>query len=80
MQYVVPMYESERGWGAKVDGYVGPFDKYEKAIGFIYAYNLKYNNEDQAPDYYIKALTPVEYTGQACEYHSGVDGKDYRND
>jgi len=72
MQYVVPMYESERGWGAKVDGYAGPYDSYEDAIGFVSAYNLKYNNEPTTPDYYIKALTPVEYAGQKCDYRSTI--------
>lgn len=72
MQYVVPMYESERGWGSKIDGYSGPFNTFEDAQAFEKAYNLKNNNEDHAPDYYILALEPVEYKGQACVYRSEV--------
>jgi hypothetical protein len=66
------MYESERGWGAKIDGYAGPFDNHEKASNFQRAYNLKNNNESITPDYYIMALEPVEYKGQTCDYKTTV--------
>jgi len=49
-RYVVPMYESERGWGSKIDGYAGPFDTLEAADSFRSAFNLKHNNEDGEPD------------------------------
>ncbi|WEM34441.1 hypothetical protein [Xanthomonas phage X1] len=62
MPYSIPMYESERGWGGKIDGYAGPFPTYEEAKDFKKAYNRKYNNEARAPDYYIMAMDPVETT------------------
>lgn len=68
MKYVVPMYESERGWGSKIDGYSGPFDTLELASAFRKAYNEKHNNETVVPDWYIAALEPVEYTSQKCDY------------
>ncbi|API58502.1 hypothetical protein BSL82_03600 [Tardibacter chloracetimidivorans] len=73
MEYVVPMYESERGWGAKIDGYAGPFETIDAANVFRNAYNKKRNNKDQAPDYYILALEPVAYKGQECLYRSTVE-------
>lgn len=72
MKYVVPMFESERGWGSKIDGYAGPFDEKATAEAFVEAYNLKYNNEPTVPDYYIAALEPVPYTNQKCDYRSSV--------
>lgn len=72
MEYVVPMFESERGWGAKIDGYSGPFDSIEAANAFRSAYNLKNNNEAETPDWYIVALEPVKYTGQECIYKTTV--------
>lgn len=70
-KYAVPMYESERGWGAKIDGYAGPFLTLEEAHAFKVGYNKKYNNEDTVPDYYIVALDPVEYTKDTkCDYRS----------
>lgn len=71
-QFVIPMYESERGWGGKIDGYAGPFDSFEAAEKFQNAYNKKYNNEARAPDYYIAAQNPVKYSGQKCDYRSTV--------
>lgn len=72
MTFVVPMYESERGWGSKIDGYAGPFETLEKAAEFKRAYNLKNNNEAVTPDWYIMALEPVPYTNQKCDYKSSV--------
>lgn len=72
-KYVVPMLESERGWGAKVDGYAGPFESKEAADKFRAAYNIKNNNEASTPDWYIAALTPAPYTGQECAYKMTVD-------
>ena len=72
MKHVVPMFESERGWGSKIDGYAGPFDTKAEAEVFVEAYNLKYNNEPTVPDYYIAALEPVPYTNQKCDYRSSL--------
>lgn len=72
-QYVVPMRESERGWGSKIDGYAGPFDTLAKAEDFRDLYNSKYNNAASAPDWYIVAEDPEVFKGQKCDYHSVVD-------
>lgn len=66
--FVIPYYESERGWGSKVDGYSGPYETIEEANRQKKLYNLKYNNESVVPDYYIVALDPVPYTNQTCDY------------
>lgn len=71
-KFMVPMFESERGWGSKIDGYSGPFESFEAARDFQRAFNLKYNSEDVVPDYYIKALDPVNYDGRDCVYKSTV--------
>jgi len=76
-EYVVPMYESERGWGAKVDGYAGPFPSMERAMAFKVAHNRKNNSEEIVPDYYIAALEPRERNGDECVYRTDVDGVDY---
>ena len=73
MSFIVPMYESERGWGAKVDGYTGPFESIEAADLYVKNYNLKYNNERIVPDYYIKALDPIPHRGQTCDYRLQED-------
>ena len=70
MNFVVPMYESERGWGAKIDGYAGPFNTVIEAEKFVAAFNLKNNSENDVPDYYIAALSPVVYRNQKCNYKS----------
>jgi hypothetical protein len=72
-QWVVPMYESERGWGSKIDGHAGPFNGLAEANDFVTRYNAKFNNKPTVPDYYIKAMSPVKYTGQTCDYKSVVD-------
>lgn len=72
-KYVVPMYESERGWGSKIDGYAGPFDTFEAAKSFQKLYNDTHNNLPRAPDWYIAALEPTEYRGQRCDYKMTVD-------
>lgn len=71
-QYVVPMYESERGWGSKIDGYAGPFGDIETANKFRSYYNKANNSETVTPDWYIVALEPVEHKGQKCEYVSAM--------
>lgn len=70
--YVVPMFESERGWGSKIDGYAGPFPTYEDALGYQRWYNNTYNTETTVPDYYIAAQEPVEFINQACEYRTDL--------
>lgn len=72
-QWVVPMYESERGWGSKVDGYAGPFASLGEAELFRERFNKKYNSAIRAPDHYIAAMYPREFTGQQCDYKSTVD-------
>lgn len=73
--YVVPMYESESGWGGKIDGYAGLFDTMELAQSFKTAYNNFYNNEATVPDYYIVAQEPVPYKkGMKIDYSSTVNG------
>ena len=69
-QWVVPMYESERGWGGKIDGYAGPFNERYEAVKFQDRYNKKYNNEPTVPDYYIAAKDPVPYKNQKCDYRT----------
>lgn len=71
-QYCVPMYESERGWGSKIDGYAGPFETKEAAYEFVRAYNTKHNSAEQTPDWYLMALTPEVLTYQECEYLTTV--------
>ena len=73
MQFVIPMYESERGWGSKIDGYTGPFESKNAAETYKKNYNLKYNNEKNTPDYYIMALEPIEYKSQQCDYRLQED-------
>lgn len=73
MNFVVPMYESERGWGAKVDGYTGPFETLSAADTYVSNYNKKYNSEKTVPDYYIEALEPVPNRGQTCNYRLQED-------
>lgn len=72
MKYVVPMYESERGWGSKIDGYAGPFDSLGEATAFRDAYNEHHNSEDIVPDWYIVAQPPVVFTNQTCNYKVDV--------
>lgn len=70
MKYVVPMLESESGWGSKIDGYAGPFKDEAEADRYVKAYNLKYNNESVVPNYYIAAMAPERYTNQHCAYRT----------
>lgn len=74
-QFCVPMLESERGWGQKIDGYSGPFDTLDAANAFRKLYNETYNNEENTPDWYIMALEPVVYRMQRCEYKMTVADK-----
>lgn len=71
-KYVVPMLESERGWGSKIDGYAGPFDTLVQASQFTVDYNKKNNNEAFTPDWYIVALAPVEHNTQEISYRPTV--------
>lgn len=76
-KYAVPMYESERGWGSKIDGYAGPLTCLGAAELFREAYNKHNNSASEIPEYYIAALYPVEYTDQKCEYQTTVNGVEY---
>jgi hypothetical protein len=71
-QFVVPMLESEKGWGSKIDGHAGPFDSKIEAETFRDAYNAKWNQEKQVPDWYIVAQDPVPYKGQKCDYSTNL--------
>lgn len=76
-RFVVPMFESERGWGSKIDGFAGPFSSLDAAVDFQTRFNAKNNSEDRVPDYYIMALDPVVFIDQKCDYKMTVgDGKD----
>jgi hypothetical protein len=57
--YRVDMIESERGWGQKLDESVY-FDNEAEARKYALDYNLKHNNLDYVPDWYIRA----EYVGK----------------
>ena len=72
-RFVVPMFESERGWGSKIDGYAGPFDNYDLAEDFQKRFNEKNNSETKVPDWYIMAQSPVRYTDQDCSYKMTVE-------
>lgn len=76
-KYAVPMYESERGWGSKIDGYAGPFPTMESADSFRKAFNKKNNSEDTVPDWYIVALAPEPLGTRDCTYRTIVDGVEY---
>ena len=56
--YRVSLTEYERGWGQKPwdDVY---FDNEEEARQYAIDYNLKHNNKDSVPDWYVLA----EYRG-----------------
>jgi hypothetical protein len=57
--YRVDMIESERGWGQKLDESIY-FDNEAEARQYAIDYNLKHNNKDYVPDWYIRA----EYVGK----------------
>lgn len=57
--YRVDMIESERGWGQKLDESIY-FDNEAEARQYAIDYNLKHNNKDYIPDWYIRA----EYVGK----------------
>ena len=54
MKYRVDIIESERGWGSKIDE-TKLFDSESEAKAFVKEYNEKYNTEQVAPDWYMKA-------------------------
>jgi len=57
--YRVDIIESERGWGQKIDETIY-FDNEDEARQYATEYNLKYNNLDYVPDWYMRA----EYVGK----------------
>lgn len=72
-QFVIPMLESESGWGSKIDGHAGPFDTKTEAETFRDAYNAKFNNKPTVPSWYIVAQDPVTYRGQKCDYRTDLE-------
>lgn len=59
----VPVWESERGWGQKLDDYMVCIS-IDEAKTFIKEFNAK-NNEPSVPDYYMWAkdeLIPMDLT------------------
>ena len=77
--YKVPMWESERGWGSKIDGYAGPFSTLQEAVNYQNEFNDRFIDDDlPTPDWYIMALTPVECRregGDHCTYGTIVPDK-----
>jgi hypothetical protein len=57
--YRVDMTEYERGWGQKLDETLY-FDNEAEARQYAIDYNLKHNDEDIVPDWYIRA----DYVGK----------------
>ena len=55
----VDIIESERGWGSKIDETIY-FDNEQEARQYVIDYNLKWNNKDYVPDWYMVA----EYRGE----------------
>ena len=65
----VPVIESERGWGAKIDDYMVCLDS-EAAKAFIIEFNSK-NTESKTPDWYMYAdsnINSIELTGSQFTY------------
>lgn len=56
MPFAVDLYESERGWGAKIDDTIY-FNTIEAADAYRAHFN-KDNNEEVVPDWYMVALEP----------------------
>lgn len=55
----VDIYESERGWGGRVDESLY-FDTFEEADKYKTDYNDKHNPPGPVPDWYMVALDPVK--------------------
>lgn len=65
----VPIIESEKGWGQKIDDYVICIDS-EAAKAFIIDYNSK-NTESKTPDWYMYAsndISTIEVTRNQFNY------------
>lgn len=61
----VPVIESERGWGSKVDDYMICLST-KDAMNFIQEFNAK-NTDTVVPDWYMYAdfnISPIEITEQ----------------
>lgn len=52
--YRVDIIESERGWGSKIDESIY-FDNADEAVKYAADYNIKHNNKDYVPDWYMYA-------------------------
>ena len=59
MKFRVDIFESERGWGTKLDEikYFESEDAAQKSFEFVDEFNSK-NNETTAPDWYMYANPP----------------------
>lgn len=64
----VPVIESERGWGSKIDDWMVVLSE-EDAKAFIKEFNSK-NTASSAPDWYMQAedeTKPIELTSKQME-------------
>lgn len=57
--WYVDMYESEAGWGGKVDD-THYFISKDEAERFVKDYNTEFNSTKITPSYYIMAMKPVK--------------------
>ena len=74
--YKVPVLESERGWGQKIDDYMICLTR-EIAKSFIEDFNSK-NTADPVPDWYMKALddiSTIEISDAQLEYLKSNESK-----
>ena len=66
---IVPVWESEKGWGQKIDDYMVCLSK-EDAIDFVSEFNAV-NNKPVTPDWYMYATSDfkeIEITDVQFEY------------
>jgi len=54
---VVPIYESEAGWGGRYDSFYY-FEHFDDAHEFYINYNKTYNNAPTVPSWYMVAFNP----------------------
>jgi hypothetical protein len=55
--WAVDLWESERGWGGRVDDTMF-FETKELADAFVLEYNTRFNSLDAVPDWYMVAMPP----------------------
>lgn len=56
--YRVDIFESERGWGSRIDESIY-FTKKGEAEQYVKDYNDKYNTASSTPDWYMSAQSPI---------------------